>query len=724
MSPNPACFYLFLWLLSLALAIPTSIVKPNCKSKCGNLTVPYPFGIGTDCSIDPWFDINCNTSFNPPKSFISEINFEIFDILDYTLRVKNNVSAACYNQTGDLKSSEDVGIDLTTSPFTISDTNKFTVVGCDDFGTIFEDADPGFNNGCYALCSSIEEVTEGECSDTGCCQNDIPKGLQSFSESVSSGYRDMNVTSFNPCAYAFLGDPNSFRFSVSDLSDPTFQERTAQNVPLVLEWAIGTLNCSEATKSHDFACFENSVCVDSETGLGGYRCTCLKGYEGNPYLSPGCTDINECESNPCDEHGICTNTHGSFNCSCKTGYRGDGRGCAENSQFPVIKFSLAISSGILVMIIAAMVLYFSIKKHTLKKLREKFFQLNGGLLLKQRLSSKESNMNSTKIFSAEELVKATNKYSDDRILGRGGYGIVYKGILHDHQVVAIKKSRIMDHSQIEQFINEVIILTQVNHRNVVKLLGCCLETEVPMLVYEYVSNDTLFYHIHNKGGVPLFSWDNRLRIATEAAGALSYLHSAAGMTIIHRDVKSPNILLDEYYTAKISDFGASRLVPIDQTQISTLVQGTLGYLDPEYFQTSQLTEKSDVYSFGVVLAELMTGRKPLSNTEIEEEKILATYFVMSLKENRLFKILDPRVLREGSLEQISCIAELVKRCLRLHGEERPTMKEVTIELERLRKWSKYPWTEQEVQEDVSGLMSEQPSDLYSVTINPDLSTEE
>ena len=177
-------------------------------------------------------------------------------------------------------------------------------------------------------------------------------------------------------------------------------------------------------------------------------------------------------------------------------------------------------------------LYFSIKKRKLIKLREKFFQQNGGLLLKQQISSNEGGVESMMIFTAEELEKATNNYADDRILGRGGYGTVYKGILPDKRVVAIKKSRILDESQIEQFINEVIILTQVNHRNVVKLLGCCLEAEVPLLVYEYVSNGTLFHHIPNSANSWL-SWDNRLRIACSGSGWCTWLSTFSSFQTYH-----------------------------------------------------------------------------------------------------------------------------------------------------------------------------------------------
>ncbi|KAM0027746.1 putative protein kinase RLK-Pelle-WAK-LRK10L-1 family [Helianthus debilis subsp. tardiflorus] len=161
---------------------------------------------------------------------------------------------------------------------------------------------------------------------------------------------------------------------------------------------------------------------------------------------------------------------------------------------------------------------------------------------------------------------------------------------------------------------------------------------------EHISNNTLSHHIHSRlGGMSWLSWENRLRKAVEVCGALAYLHSETIMPIIHRDVKSTNILLDDNYTAKISDFGASRLVPLDHEHVTTLIQGTLGYLDPEYFNTSQLTDKSDVYSFGVVLAELITGKKPIGVDRTNVEN-LAAYFVNSVKENRLYEIIEPRIL--------------------------------------------------------------------------------
>jgi serine/threonine protein kinase len=342
--------------------------------------------------------------------------------------------------------------------------------------------------------------------------------------------------------------------------------------------------------------------------------------------------------------------------------------------------------------------YKVIKKKRMIKQKNMFFKRNGGLLLQQQLSSHETNVENTKLFNSKDLEKATDRFNVNRILGQGGQGTVYKGMLVDGRIVAVKKSRVIDEGKLEEFINEVVILSQINHRNVVKLIGCCLETEVPLLVYEYVPNGTLFQYIHHQTEEFSLTWDMRLRIATEVARALFYLHSAASSPIYHRDIKSTNILLDDKYRAKVADFGTSRSVTIDQTHLTTLVHGTFGYLDPEYFQSSQFIEKSDVYSFGVVLAELLTGKKAISSTSTQESKSLATYFIESVEENNLFDILDSQVLKEGKKEDIIVVANLTKRCLYLNGKKRPTMKEVAMELEAVQMLQKAPNLQQNYEE--------------------------
>ena len=305
-------------------------------------------------------------------------------------------------------------------------------------------------------------------------------------------------------------------------------------------------------------------------------------------------------------------------------------------------------------------------------------------MLQRQLSQCNSPKDIVRIFSQEELEKATNNYAKDTIAGNGGYGTVYKGVLDDGLTVAIKKSKFMDESQTSQFINEVVVLSQINHRNVVKLLGCCLETQVPLLVYEFVTNGTLFDHIHDTTKHVPLSWEARLRIASETAGVISYLHSSASIPIIHRDIKTTNILLDDNYTAKVSDFGASKLVPKDHTQLTTLVQGTLGYLDPEYLLTSELTEKSDVYSFGIVVLELITGKKAVRFDGPEEDRNLAMYVLCAMKEERFEEVVEKGMVSEANMEQIKEVAKVARECVRIKGEERPSMKEVAMELEGLR----------------------------------------
>ncbi|KAK6254574.1 hypothetical protein SCA6_015879 [Theobroma cacao] len=382
-------------------------------------------------------------------------------------------------------------------------------------------------------------------------------------------------------------------------------------------------------------------------------------------------DIDECQDDPQKRCGdaTCVNIPGHYQC--------------ERRKTWVIILGISLGFGVLCLAIGGWWLYKYLKKRRNIKLREKFFKRNGGLLLQQQVSSSEGSIDKTKIFTSKELDKATDNFNKNRVLGQGGQGTVYKGMLVDGRIVAVKKSIVVDAEKVEEFINEVVILSQINHRNVVKLLGCCLETAVPLLVYEFIPNGTLFQYLHDQSEEFPLSWETRLRIAKEIAEALSYLHSAASIPIYHRDIKSSNILLDEKYRAKVSDFGTSRSISIDQTHLTTHVHGTFGYLDPEYFQSSQFTEKSDVYSFGVVLVELLTSEKPISFERAEEGRSLATHFILSMEENQLFDIVDARVTKQAKDGEVVMVATLAYRCLSLSGRKRPTMKEAAMELERI-----------------------------------------
>ncbi|KAL8171701.1 LOW QUALITY PROTEIN: hypothetical protein V2J09_023505 [Rumex salicifolius] len=355
-------------------------------------------------------------------------------------------------------------------------------------------------------------------------------------------------------------------------------------------------------------------------------------------------------------------------------------------------YSISIS----ILLLGGAWLSWGLQKRKLIQVRKKHFKENGGNTLQELLSQHESQIDAFKIFTAEELNKATNNYEESRVLGQGGQGTVYKGELPNKTVVAIKRSNAIDKSQVHQFVNEIVVLSRINHKNVVKLLGCCLETQVPMLVYEFITNGTLFDHIQRNHASQI-PWCARLRIGAKTAGAVSYLHSAASIPIIHRDIKTTNILLDISYTTKVSDFGTSKLAPVDRTSMTTLVQGTLGYLDPEYFFSSQLTEKSDVYSFGVVLVELLTGGKALNFEKKEEERSLAMYFMKSMKEERLFEMIDDDLKRQANAKHLMDVAMVAANCLNLKGEDRPTMKEVASELEGLAKMEMmHPWVQNEM----------------------------
>ena len=250
----------------------------------------------------------------------------------------------------------------------------------------------------------------------------------------------------------------------------------------------------------------------------------------------------------------------------------------------------------------------------------------------------------------------------------------------------------------------------------VKLLGCCLETEVPLLVYEFITNETLSGHIHDKGQSFFLSWEKHLKLVAKTARALAYLHSATSVPIIHRDVKTANMLLDDNFTTKVSDFRASRLIPLDQTELNTLVQGTFRYMDLEYFHTSQLIEKSDVYSFGVVLAKLLTGRMAFSFNMPENDRNLAKYFVSIVNDDCLFQILEDHIDNQGNIKLLKEVANIAKSCLSVKVEDRPSMKEVVMELEGLVIMEKHPWGNANVNtEEIENLLNA-PTHSFNIDV--------
>ncbi|XP_047942763.1 wall-associated receptor kinase 2-like [Salvia hispanica] len=674
--------------------------NPNCNDTCGDIQIPFPFGTTPECSFARQFRLTCNrTASDPPKLLWWNTNFEITDIsLDGQFTLMKTIAHDCYHSNG-VQSSNFSNNGIRLRPhFTLNNTaNKFTVLGCSAIAAFTGiSLNQTFITAGAAMCSSQADLSEGTCNGAGCFQTDIPTDVSEYYVVIQSLSNYTNTYSFSNCTYAFAVERSAFRFSKDNLTNLLPRQR----LPVVVDWVIGNGTCQEARRNAtSYACVNaNTTCYDPTNGYG-YRCRCEDGFEGNPYLPQGCIDINECLNDnlhDCNTKASCTNNIGNYTCTCPENYEGDGKGedgCKWKSpkDMKITYVLIGVGSGVICLLLSTILFYLEHKRRSHNKMKRKFFHQNGGYILQEKLAKREASPDMVIIFSSFELEKATNNFHNNMIIGRGGFGTVYKGVLVDRRTVAIKRSIRVDPTQIEQFINEVVILSQINHRNVVRLLGCCLETDVPLLVYEFIPNGTLSLHLHNEAKARALDWSMRLKIAAETAGVLSYLHSSTSTPIIHRDVKSDNILLDHNLTVKVSDFGASKLVPVDLAQLSTVVLGTLGYLDPEYMQTNQLTEKSDVYSFGVVLLELVTGRKALCFDRPIEEKSLSNYFLYVLKEDLLVKIIDEKIVSLGNMEQINAVCKLAKECLNVKGEDRPSMKEVAMELEGLILREKHSW---------------------------------
>lgn len=305
-----------------------------------------------------------------------------------------------------------------------------------------------------------------------------------------------------------------------------------------------------------------------------------------------------------------------------------------------------------------------------------------------------SHPTSTRCLEYEELKDATNNFEPESIVGEGGFGRVFKGVLKDGTAVAIKKLTNGGHQGDKEFLVEVEMLSRLHHRNLVKLVGyySCQDTSQNLLCYELVPNGSLESWLHGPLGVncPL-DWDTRMKIALDAARGLAYLHEDSQPCVIHRDFKASNILLEDNFHAKVSDFGLAKHAPEGRTShISTRVMGTFGYVAPEYAMTGHLLVKSDVYSYGVVLLELLTGRTPVDMSQPSGQENLVTWARPILRDkDRLEELVDPRLGGKYPKDDFVRVCTIAAACVAPEANQRPTMGEVVQSLKMVQRATEY-----------------------------------
>ncbi|KAK7308243.1 hypothetical protein VNO77_41845 [Canavalia gladiata] len=396
-------------------------------------------------------------------------------------------------------------------------------------------------------------------------------------------------------------------------------------------------------------------------------------------------------------------------CLCRFEFDGDGRmlNCTaitpppaktRNSKPVKIGLSVGLGTGIVVALFVILLLLY--------KRRNKY----SGIQNQPRKTYSGSFRNTTypesgaiyfgvPVFCYEELQEATNNFDKARELGEGGFGTVYYGKLRDGREVAVKRLFERNYRPVGSFINEIQILTRLRHKNLVSLYGCTSRhSRELLLVYEYVPNGTVACHLHGElAKTGFLPWHIRMKIAIETASALAYLHAS---DIIHRDVKSSNILLDDGFGVKVADFGLSRLFPDDATHVSTAPQGTPGYVDPDYRLCYQLTTKSDVYSFGVVLAELISSLPAVDVTRNRDDIKLANLAIRKIQKRAFCELVDPSLgfQSDEKLEKmITSVAELAFQCLQGAKELRPSMVEVLQVLQRIESGRDEPGNLEEIE---------------------------
>ncbi|KAE9586062.1 putative protein kinase RLK-Pelle-WAK-LRK10L-1 family [Lupinus albus] len=405
-----------------------------------------------------------------------------------------------------------------------------------------------------------------------------------------------------------------------------------------------------------------------------------------------------------------------FLCFCKdkSYLKSCGHGNSLNLKRKVAIGVGAAVFGIFVLIIA--IYFYQLRKkndYTESHVQSQSFTTSDPSLVKGP-ENKGSQYFGVHVFTYDELEEATNNFDTTTELGDGGFGTVYYGQLRDGRCVAVKRLYENNYRRVAQFMNEVEILTRLHHPNLVSLFGCTSRrSRELLLVYEYISNGTVADHLHGKKNKPgaALPWHIRMNIAVDTASALKYLHAS---DIIHRDVKTNNILLDDNFCVKVADFGLSRLFPIHVTHISTAPQGTPGYVDPEYHECYQLSNKSDVYSFGVVLIELISSLPAVDITRHRHEINLSHMAMNKIQNQALHELVDPVLGFESDFKvrkMVNAVSELAFRCLQSSKDMRPSMEEVVETLLDIQSYGNQPEVLDISENDVVVLLKDDPPPL-------------
>lgn len=621
-KPLSLISYIFFFLLCLISHDLTSSQK-TCPP-CGSIQVPYPLSTNFNCG-DSSYPLRCDS--NSQKLYFDALNGTSYVVLRIIAQLQRLVVQPSPWLPGkcvtqDMELSEGLWLNQSL-PFNITSSN-----------TIFL-----FN------CSPRLLVSPLNCTHSSLCHRYLESSGHVDAKRASQCAGELDLC----CTFVAGGMPSAYKIRLHSSGCSAFRSVLHLDVEkpasqweegLEIQWAPP----QEPLCKTQLDCRGPSKC-SSQGKNGVFRCFCLKGHQWDPSFGT----------------------------------------CKRKKRSSKWSLSLEVSIGVLLFFSLALVMaFFTVRRSCRSSLspskRAKLVKAR-----EERLKNHGAGK-SARMFNMKQVKKATNGFSKDRILGSGGFGEVYKGELEDGTVVAVKSAKVGNIKSTEQVLNEVGILSQVNHKNLVKLIGCCVDSEQPLMIYEYISNGTLHAHLHGKS--PNFlNWKARLKIALQTAEALAYLHSSAYTPIYHRDVKSTNILLDEDLNAKVADFGLSRLASPGLSHISTCAQGTLGYLDPEYYKSYQLTDKSDVYSYGVVLLELLTSQKAIDFCRDQDDVNLSIYVKERVKSGSgIVEIADHRLLEEPSssgdmLTSLKLFMELALSCLREKKEDRPAMKDVVQELQ-------------------------------------------